>query len=57
MENVRSVQPQNVVEILKKEGIIITHDQAKLILDFMYQLANIALDVYENHEKTLAKDR
>lgn len=57
MENVRGVQPQHVVEILKREGIIITEEQAKLILDFMYQLANIALDVYENHEKTLAKDR
>ena len=57
MENVRGVQPQHVVEILKREGIIITEEQAKLILDFMYQLANFALDVYENHEKTLAKDR
>jgi hypothetical protein len=47
MGGVQQVQPQVVVDLLKEDGIIITPEEGKLILQFMYMLANIALDVME----------
>lgn len=52
MGDVQEVQPQAVVDMLKADGIIVTLEEAKLILQFMYKLANIALDVLEEQEKT-----
>jgi hypothetical protein len=47
----RNVKPETVVEMLKEEGIKITIEQAKLILDFMYQLAGFAVDDFLHPDK------
>ncbi len=46
MENcaVRKITPEKVVQILKKHGTIITHQEAKLMLDFLYKFATLTLD-------------
>jgi hypothetical protein len=40
------IQPEKVVELFKKNGIEITTQQAILILDFLYKMANIAVSQY-----------
>ncbi len=40
----RSLTPEKAVKILKKQGTIVTIEEAKLILDFMYKLAKLTLD-------------
>jgi len=52
MEYVNQVQPQTVVKLLEEEGISITLQQAKGILELMYMLADIALDILEEECKT-----
>jgi hypothetical protein len=47
----RNVKPETVVEMLKEEGIIITIEQANLILDFMYQLAGVAVNNFLHSDK------
>ena len=41
-----SIKPEKVVEMLKEDGLDITIEQADLILDFLYKLADIALSQY-----------
>ncbi len=38
-----SVKPEQVIEILKQHNVHISLEQARLILDFMFKFANIAL--------------
>ena len=40
----RSVTPEKAVEILKKNGTNITIEEAKLILDFIYKFAILAVN-------------
>ena len=40
------ITPEKAVEILKKKGLEVTTEQAKLILAFLYKLADITLSVY-----------
>jgi hypothetical protein len=40
----RSLTPEKAVEILKKYGTIVTIEEAKLILDFMYKLGKLSED-------------
>lgn len=37
------ITPEKAVEILKKGGLEVTSEQAKLMLDFLYKLANITM--------------
>ena len=41
-----SIKPEIVVQMLKEDGLDITIEQADLILDFLYKLADIALSQY-----------
>jgi len=41
-----SIKPERVVQMLKEDGLDITIEQADLILDFLYKLADIALSQY-----------
>lgn len=34
------------VELLRKDGIEVTEEQAKIILDFLYEMAGIVVDQY-----------
>jgi hypothetical protein len=40
----RAVTPQQAVDIFKKQGTEITLEEAKLILDFLYKFAKLALN-------------
>ncbi len=40
------VQPEEIVAILKEHGTPVSVEQAKCILEFMYTIANMALDIY-----------
>ena len=40
------LEPEKVVEILRNNGIEVTLEQAKLILEFFRKLANIAVAQY-----------
>jgi len=40
------LNPDDVVMILGKQGQIVTHEQATLILDFLRKLSNIAVSNY-----------
>lgn len=37
------IKPEKAVQLLKEGGLIVTIDQAKLILEFLYKLADVAL--------------
>jgi hypothetical protein len=40
------ISPEKAIEILKKDGLEVTLDEAKLILEFLYQMAEIVVDQY-----------
>ena len=40
------ISPEKAIEILKKEGLEVDTLQAKLILEFLYKLADIAIAHY-----------
>ena len=44
----RSVTPEKAVKILHEHGTIITLEEAKKILDFMYKFAKLAIDQQVN---------
>ncbi|MBN8851780.1 MAG: hypothetical protein J0H07_07990 [Sphingobacteriales bacterium] len=43
MENIK---PEDIVKILAGHGIKVTLDEANIVLEFVLQLANMALDQY-----------
>ena len=44
------LQPEEIVKVLKKHGTEVSVEDAKRILEFMYMIAEMALDVYvHNH--------
>ena len=40
------IKPEEIVKILAEHGTKVTLEEAKIILEFMWQLANMALDQY-----------
>ncbi len=40
------ISPEKAIEILKKDGLEVTLEQAKLIVEFLYQMADIVVDQY-----------
>ncbi len=40
------ISPERAIEILKKDGLEVTMEQAKLIVEFLYQMAEIVIDQY-----------
>jgi len=45
-EGVERIPPERAVKLLKEDGIEVTIEQAKVILDFMYEMAEIVVDQY-----------
>ena len=43
------ISPERAIEIFKKDGFEVTLDEAKLILEFLYQMAEIAVAQYLNN--------
>ncbi len=42
--------PEKVVEILREKGVEVSLEQARLILEFMRKLADIAVSQYLNNK-------
>ena len=40
------IKPESAVQLLKENGLNVTNDQAKTIMEFLYKLADIALSQY-----------
>lgn len=43
---VKRMSPEKAIELLKKDGIIVNCRQAEIILDFLYEMAEITVDQY-----------
>jgi hypothetical protein len=43
MENITSITPEKVMEILAKNGTFVTYSEAEIILSFLTNLASISL--------------
>lgn len=48
MENykIEKIPPERAVALLRKDGIEVTEEQAKVILEFLYEMASIVVDQY-----------
>jgi hypothetical protein len=44
------LSPENAVEILSNHGAYVSLEEAALIIEFMYKLANLALNQYVTDE-------
>jgi len=44
----RAVTPEKAVEILQEHGTIVSIEEAKIILDFMYKFGKLAVDQQVN---------
>lgn len=40
------ISPERAVKLLKEDGLDVTIKQAKVILDFMYEMAEIVVDQF-----------
>jgi len=49
------IKAEVAIGILKKNGIIVTIEEAKTILEFMYFLANLSIDQHFTDNKNLIK--
>lgn len=53
----RSVTPEKTVEILRKHGTIVTLEEAKIILDFMYKFAKLSVNQQVKSENNTSSYR
>jgi hypothetical protein len=49
------IRPEVAVSVLKKNGIIVTIEEAKSILEFMYFMAHLSMDQHFTDNKSLDK--
>ena len=45
-KEIEKIPPDKAVELLKEDGIEVTEEQAKVILEFLYDMADIVVDQY-----------
>jgi hypothetical protein len=45
------ITAQRAMQLLKKDGIVVDVGQAKIILDFLYEIAEIVIDTYLDEQK------
>ncbi|MEO7978888.1 hypothetical protein [Flavobacterium sp.] len=50
-EEIDRITPNKAMELLRKDGINVDIDQAKTILDFLYEMAEIVVDTYLDKQK------
>lgn len=43
---VKRISPEKAIELLREDGVEATIEQANVILEFMYQMAEIVVDQY-----------
>jgi len=46
IEGRHRISPERAVRLLKEDGIEVTIEQAKVILDFMYEMAEIVVEQF-----------
>jgi hypothetical protein len=44
-KEIRTITAREVVEICKREGLIITLTEAQIVLDFMYKFSKLTLEI------------
>jgi hypothetical protein len=50
-EEIDRITPHKAMELLRKDGINVDVEQAKTILDFLYEMAEIVVDTYLDKQK------
>ena len=50
-EEIGRITPQKAMELLRKDGIDVDLEQAKIVLDFLYEMAEIVVDTYLDQQK------
>ena len=50
-EEIDRITPHRAMELLRKDGIDVDADQAKIILDFFYEMAEIVVDTHLDQQK------
>lgn len=45
-ETKERIAPEKAIALLKADGIEVNNEQAKIILDFLYEMAEIVVDTY-----------
>lgn len=43
---VERISPEMAMDILKKDGVVVNPEEVMIILEFLYQMAEIAVDQY-----------
>jgi hypothetical protein len=60
-EEIDRITPHKAMELLRKDGINVDIEQAKIISDFLYEMAEIVVDTYLYEQKkrkfTLTQNR
>jgi hypothetical protein len=51
-ENVQNISVERAVDILSEHGESITLEEARAVVEFMYNLANLALNQYLGNENS-----
>lgn len=51
IKETEKINPKQAVAILKLDGFEVTESQAKIILDFMYEMAEIVVEQYLQGEE------
>jgi protein-tyrosine-phosphatase len=50
-EEIDRITPQRAMELLRKDGIDVDREQSKIILEFLYEMAEIVVDTYLEEQK------
>lgn len=50
-EEIDRITPQKAMELLRKDGIDVDVEQAKIVLDFLHEMAEIVVDTYLDQQK------
>lgn len=50
-EEIDRITAHKAMELLRKDGINVDVEQAKIILDFLYEMAEIVVDTYLDKQK------
>lgn len=52
-ENIDRIAAQEAMELLQKDGIYVDIEQAKIIADFLYEMAEIVVNTYLYQQKNV----
>ncbi|MFH7017400.1 hypothetical protein [Flavobacterium sp. FlaQc-47] len=52
-ENIDRITAQEAMELLQKDGVNVDIEQAKIITDFLYEMAEIVVNTYLSQQKNV----